>query len=73
MKQITSCRDLAKSDTPNARFEWLMVTNTQGTVILDTASEDQVTLTSVPVGIWIPTGTCTNVRVASTADGFMVA
>ena len=65
-------KDLAESDTPNAKFKWLMVTTTAGSVIVDQVGGDSTTLASVPVGVWIPVGNATNVKIASTAVGLMV-
>ncbi len=66
-------RDLAESNTPNDQFNWLMVTTTAGSVIIDQDGGNTTTLASVPVGVWIPTGKATNVQTGSTAVGLMVA
>jgi len=67
-----STKDLAKSDTPNAVFNWVMVTTTSGSVIIDQEGGNQITLAAVPVGVWVPTGKATNITIASTAVGLMV-
>ena len=64
--------DLVKSDTANVNFDWFMVTTTAGSVVLDSNGGNSVTLASVPVGVWIPSANATNIKVASTAVGFMV-
>jgi hypothetical protein len=65
-------QDLAESDTANAEFNWVMVTTTAGSLIIGTAGGDEITLASVPVGVWIPVGEATHVKIASTAVGLMV-
>lgn len=66
-------RDLAKSDTANdPGFNWLMVTGTAGSIVLNTAGGDEKTLSSVPLNVWIPVGRSFNVKTASTAVGIMV-
>lgn len=64
--------DLAKSDTANAKFNWLMVVTSPGAVVYNQKGGNEITLASVPVGVWIPVGKALNVKVASTAVGFMV-
>lgn len=65
-------RDLSKSDTANEKFNWIMVTGSTGSVILGLEGGNSVTLSSVPVGVWVPVGNATNVTTASTATGLMV-
>ena len=67
-----SVKDLAKSDTDNALFNWVMVTTTTGSVIVDQEGGNSITLAAVPVGVWVPVGKGTNIKIASTAVGFMV-
>lgn len=69
-----AARDLALSDTKNdTGFSWVMVTGTAGSVIVNQVGGNQTTLASVPIGVWVPVGQGTNVRIASTAVGIMVA
>ena len=68
-----AARDLAQSNTPNDRFDWLMVVTTAGSVIVDQDGGNTNTLASVPVGVWIPMSNGTNVATASTAVGIVVA
>lgn len=74
---MTDCnglsRDLAKSDTANDEFNRLMVTTTAGSVVYNTNGGNTYTVTVAPVGVWIPVGNATNVRVASTAVGLIVS
>ncbi len=69
---IGASRDLTASDTPNDRFNWLMVTTTAGDVTYDTEGGNSYTMTNVPVGVFIPVGKATNVQTSSTAVGFVV-
>ena len=71
--EITAARDLAKSDTANDRFSWIMVTVAQGSVVLLQEGGNTTTLAEVPIGVWIPVGTALAVTTASTADGLMVS
>ncbi len=68
-----SARDLAESDTVNDQFNWLMVTTTAGSVVYGQVGGNEITLAAVPVGVWIPVGNATHVKIASTAVGLMVA
>lgn len=70
---ISSARDLAKSDTPNDNFNWVMVTTTSGSLVIGKEGGNETTLSSVPIGVWIPAGNATHVTLASTAAGLMVA
>lgn len=70
---ITAARDLAKSNTKNDNFSWLMVTTTAGSVIVGREGGNETTLANVPVGQWIPVGQGLYVTTASTAAGIMVA
>jgi hypothetical protein len=67
-----STKDLAKSDTPNAEFNWIMVTTTAGSLIVGKKGGNVTTLADVPVGIWVPVGDATNIETGSTAVGLMV-
>lgn len=67
-----SARDLAQSDTANDKFNWLMVVTTAGSVDYDQEGGNNIVLTSVPTGVWIPVGKATNVNTASTAAGLIV-
>ena len=69
---LGSSRDLAQSDTANDEFNWLMVVTTAGSVVYNQAGGNEITLASVPVGVWIPVGNATNVKTTSTAVGIMV-
>lgn len=66
-------RDLTPSDSVRTDFQWLMVTTTAGTVVMDTEGGDEITLAAMPVGVWTPVGRMSRVKTASTAVGFMVA
>lgn len=70
---ISQARPINKSNTPNDQFGWLLVTSTAGSVIFNVLGGNQVTLPSVPTGVWIPVGNATNIMTASTAVGFLVA
>lgn len=70
---IKGARDLTKSDTVRTDFQWLLVTDTAGSVIMDTEGGDEITLAAMPVGVWTPVGRMSRIKVASTAVGFMVA
>lgn len=69
---IGTARDITKSDTPNDRFNMVMVTTTSGSLNFDQEGGNNIVLASVPIGVWIPVGTATNIRTASTAVGLMV-
>lgn len=70
--EMGATRDLAKSDTPNDVFNWVMVTTTSGSVIIDQDGGNSITLASVPAGVWVPVGNGTNIQTGSTAIGLMV-
>lgn len=71
--RIGTARDLTKSDTANDDFKWVMVTGSTGSVIVSQKGGNDVTLAVVPVNVWVPVGNATNLKIASTAVGFMVA
>mgnify|MGYP003663230672 FL=1 len=68
---LGTTRDVVKSDTPNDRFNMVMVTTT-GTLDFDQEGGNNIVLASVPSGVWVPVGNATNIRTASTATGVMV-
>lgn len=67
-----STNDLAKSDTANAVFNWVMVVTSPGSLIIGKDGGNTVTLASVPVGVWVPVGNATNIETGSTAVGLIV-
>lgn len=69
---IGTARDITQSDTPNDRFNMVMVTTTSGSLDFDQEGGNNIVLASVPVGVWIPVGTALNIRTSSTAVGLMV-
>lgn len=69
---VGTAHNLIKSDVPNDRFTMVMVTGVSGTLEFDQEGGNVVALPSVPVGVWVPVGNATNVRIASTALGIMV-
>jgi len=69
---LGTTRDAVKSDAPNDKFTMVMVTTASGTIDVDQEGNNNIVLTNVPVGVWIPVGNATNVRIASTATGIMV-
>lgn len=71
-KDLGVSQDLAKSDTPNAKFDWVMVVTTSGTLVVDHDGGNTTTLASVPTNVWIPMSNGTNIQTASTAVGFVV-
>lgn len=72
MNNVGTTRDLAKSDTPNATFNMLMVTTSEGSVVVGLRDGSTITLANVPVASWVPVGEGTHVTTASTAVGIMV-
>lgn len=70
---ITSTRDLEKSDVSVENFSWFIVTDTAGSVSYEQKGGNIVSLSAVPVGVWLPAGNAIRIRTASTAVGFMVA
>lgn len=70
---IGQARDLTKSDTPNDKFTWCLVTTTAGSLVVHSVGGNISTLASVPVGVWIPVGNAINIATSSTAVGLMVA
>ena len=73
MNEPGAARDIALSDTPNDSFSWVLVTTTSGSLIIDQKGGNSTTLSSVPLGVWIPVGFATNIQTGSTAVGVMVA
>lgn len=71
-ENIGTAHNITKSNTPNDRFNMVMVTTTTGTLDVDQEGGNNVVITSVPVGIWIPIGNGINIRTASTAVGILV-
>lgn len=69
---LGAARDLSKSDTPNDRFNWVLVVTTTGSLVFDQEGGNTTTLASVPVNVWIPVGNATNIQTSSTAVGLMV-
>lgn len=67
-----AARDLTASDTANEHFSWVMVTGTQGSLVVGHENGSTVTLSDVPVGVWVPVGDATHITTASTATGLMV-
>lgn len=70
---IGQARDLSKSNTPNDKFNWCLVTTTAGSLVIQQVGGNQTTLANVPIGVWIPVGNATNILTSSTASGLMVA
>lgn len=68
-----AARDAVLSDAPNGNFNWVMVGGAAGTVIYNTTGGNTYTITSAPVGVWIPLGNATNIRTASTATNLIVS
>ena len=73
MSNFGAAQDLTQSDSSVDSFNWLMVTTTGGSVIIDQVGGNQTTLSAVPVGAWVPVGNAIRVRTASTAVGIMVS
>lgn len=69
--ELGSTHDITLSDTANDNFDWVMVTGTTGSVIVQHEGGNTTTLASVPVGVWIPVSKGLNVTTASTAVGIM--
>ena len=69
---IGTAHEVVKSNTPNDTFTMLLVTTTVGTVHFDQIGGNDIELTDVPVGVWIPVGNAINVRTTSTAVGIVV-
>jgi hypothetical protein len=69
---LGTTRDVVKSDTPNDTFTMVMVTTTSGSVDFDQEGGNNIVLTAVPVGVWVPVGNATNINTATTAVGIMV-
>ncbi len=70
--KMGTAQDLTQSNSPNAKFDWIMVVGTTGSVVVDHTGGNTTTLAAVPVGVWIPMSGGTNVQTASTAVGIMV-
>lgn len=70
---IGTSRDLAKSDTPNDSFSWVLVTDTAGSIVYGQRGGNTTTITVAPVGVWMPVGNATHVTTGSTAEGIVVA
>lgn len=70
---IGQARNLSKSDTPNDKFNWCLVTDSAGSLVIGSSGGNDVTLSNVPVGVWIPVGNATHILTTSTAIGLMVA
>lgn len=63
--------DITLSDTANDKFDWIMVTGTAGSVIVEHEGGNTTTLSAVPVGVWVAVSKGLNVTTASTAVGIM--
>lgn len=69
---------LGKNVTPNdstplPEFNWFMVVTTAGNVSVEFADGNNHTISSVPVGVWMPCGNAVKVRsTGTTAVGIIV-
>ena len=70
---IGTTRDLAKSDTENDQFKWVMVTTTAGSLVVGHTGGLETTISVAPVGAWLPVGNAIYVKTTSTAVGLIVA
>lgn len=70
---IKGARDLTPDDVVRTDFQWIMVTTTAGSVVMDAEGGDEITLAAMPVGVWTPVGRMQRIKTTSTAVGFMVA
>ena len=70
-RQLGRTHDVAKSDTPNDAFDWVIV-GTAGSLVVEHVGGEVTTLAAVPANQWIPMSNGTNIKAASTAVGFMV-
>jgi len=70
---IGASRNVVKSDTPNDKFDWVLVTTTAGSLVIGQEGGNEITLNDVPVGVWLPVGKAQYIATSSTASGLIVA
>ena len=65
--------DFTPSDSTVDTFNMLIVTGATGDVVIDQQGGNEITLTAVPVGVWIPVGRAIRIKATgTTATGFLV-
>lgn len=70
---IGSTKDFTPDDSTVDSFTMMLVTGAAGDVVLDQVGGNEVTLTAVPVGVWIPVGDAIRIKATgTTATGFLV-
>jgi len=66
-------RNFTASNTTVDSFNMVMVTTTSGAVSIDQAGGNNVVMSAVPVGVWIPVGNAIRIKsTGTTAAGFLV-
>ena len=67
-------KDVTPSDTNViAEFNWFMITGTGGDVTVELAGGNTHTVSSVPVGVWMPCGNAVKIKATDTdAVGIIV-
>ena len=65
-------RNFTPSDVTEDSFNMLLA-GSPGDVVIDQVGGDQVTLTNIPINVWIPVGNAIRIRATgTTAASFMV-